>query len=164
MIPNTFVPQAITLSDGSVVYKMCQWGIRFGVVFDNNIDNCAAIEIVRCVRTSEDKLTICQGLAGFPLSIYKKDESQNDTVTFNDSGYCCSPGLFTNNPIFVTSEHAKNEFRNSYAISNNRMLMFASPEYCYQPDDIKNIIDGKEVRIEYLYSGIIPTSEVTDYS
>ncbi len=164
MIPNTFVPQAITLSDGSVVYKMCQWGIRFGVVFDNNIDDCAAIEIVRCVRTSEDKLTICQGLAGFPLSIYKRDESQNNTVTFNDSGYCCSPGLFTNNPIFVTSEHAKNEFRNSYAISNNRMLMFASPEYCYQPDDIKSIIDGKEVRIEYLYSGIMPTSEVADYS
>ena len=74
MIPNTFVPQAIPLSDGSTVYKMCQWGIRFEVIPGNNIDNCAAIEIVRCIRTDEDKLTVCQGLAGFPLSIYKRDE------------------------------------------------------------------------------------------
>ena len=118
--------------------------------------DCQAIEIVRCKRTIDDMYTITQGIAGYPLMIYDGPNHEKTNVL-------CSPGILSTSRFAVTG-HMKFENTgdpttpemrapwiqpDTFAISDDYFLLFASPEYVYQKDDIKNVIETSSIKITH---------------
>lgn len=114
-------------------------GIRFTI---NNLpDDCSGYEIVRCKRTPQDSKTLFQGIIGRAIGTY--DDTKELDLSY-------ATPIFTMEPILEIPTINGNNFNenpgvnyssNHYARSSRNMLMFACPEYCYQSDDVKNIID-----------------------
>lgn len=112
-----------------------------------------AYEIVRCNRTINDRFTITQGILGRATQCYKYRDNP-DTSAFDEEtkgttiGYLCPSGFLTPQQITIYSlgspwsgDNINNDVIR-YAKSSNDILLFSSPEYCYQPDDIYNIINN----------------------
>lgn len=145
MVPNnTTMPQIYDRYTGEPIYEMKQIGIRF--LIEEMPKSCVGAEIVRCPRSVADKITITQGIAGFPYRIYTRKSWLDDN--FDDTEMTCPTGLYSTNHIQTrpipfrpgdTVTETSNPFL-SMGISDNKTLMFSSPEYVYQSDDIKNII------------------------
>ena len=132
------------------LYQFKQLGIKFNINWDaihSVYPSCKAIEIVRSVRTANDRLTITQGIAGYPLRIYDKE---NDEI--KSKPILCSPGILSTNRFAITGhmklgEHDSVNFKDKteqtkVGISDNKYLLFASPEYVYQKSNIQNILNS----------------------
>ena len=131
-------------------YQFKLIGIKFEVNWDGILQecpDCKAIEIVRCKRTISDRRTITQGIGGYPLRIWDKDEFDEYV---QDKGVVCSPGLISTNRFAVTGNIREEPAQSSkfiriqskIAVSDNNKLIFTSPEYVYQKDDIKDILSS----------------------
>ena len=105
---------------------------------DDPEKECKAIQIVQCPRRMNDRRIITQGIVGFPMQMYDKDE--------NATNYMCPSGLMTLQQIEATSLptgrtdlEAPNTLKR-FAKTAANVIEFASPEYAYQGDDIKNVL------------------------
>lgn len=118
-----------------------EWGWKFTVlgikftVYTSQLEDCSGFEIVRCKRGYQDVYTISQGIIGIPERTYKSGQpsatapsSYIPTEIIHPNGYMTTQSL---------SEHG-------FSATDNKYLMFASPEYAYQPDDIKDVINGNK--------------------
>lgn len=99
-------------------------------------DGVSKYEIVQAKRSIEDSYKITQGIVGFPMQI--------------DNDELCLPYFLTTSPFHICRGFT---YDGRYTVVNNvddyylyrqflNSLIFASPEYSYQPDDIKNIIQN----------------------
>lgn len=135
-------------------YKFKLLGINFQVNWDlllQKCPDCTAIEFVRCKRTIQDRRTITQGIAGYPLRIWKEE---NEEVVNKNA--ICSPGLISTNRFAITG-HMKHsddipydleeDCQSQIGVSDSSYLIFTSPEYVYQKDDIQNILNSRNVYI-----------------
>lgn len=129
-----------------------------------HIDKCSKYEIVRCIRTMNDKYTITQGIVGkvsrvgrkMPLGTY--DEYSDDNYT----NYVFSPGFVSLDDIRIRYNLYGRQintpvlqYKLGCAPSVN-IMQFTSPEYVYQSDDIKDILES--------YSGLTYMNVVARYS
>ena len=98
-------------------------------------------EIVQAKRSIEDSYKITQGIVGFPMQI--------------DNDELCLPYFLTTSPFHICRGFT---YDGRYTVVDNvddyylyrqflNSLIFASPEYSYQPDDIKNIIQNYKSNI-----------------
>jgi len=106
-----------------------------------------SFEIVRCNRTVDDRFTITQGIIGRPFECYKYTNSSD--LEINDDGIAlgqktdilCPTGFMTTDRIVAYhSSLSGTNTSYTYGVSSNNYLIFASPETCYQSDDMLNII------------------------
>lgn len=132
------------------------WFTTIGIKFTINIPqqyDVYGYEIVRCKRSYEDMFTISQGIIGTPTE-FKSDENY----------IMQSPGFITQEDMFQTdSEHTLPDSIKA----NYKYLIFCSPEYAYQPDDIQDIIkqNKNSIYIDDLVSYFHPlSSQSYDYS
>lgn len=145
MIPETY--QLISNHTGSTYtiptkkgdthsYNMYQIGVEFTVSQQlfNDYKDISAIEIVRAPRTISDRITITQGIVGIPYRIYTTENSDTNKQELVKTKYVCPTGIISTNLFFAYGGDDRN------ALSDAGYLMFASPEYVYQPDDIQNIM------------------------
>lgn len=101
----------------------------------NNIpDECSGIELVRCKRGIKDSVNICQGIIGRAQQI--QEQSIRGDLRF------MFPYMTTDKYIGISNTPSGSDME-----SCNDCLMFASPEYCYQADDIKQILNSYKSHI-----------------
>jgi hypothetical protein len=76
----------------------------------------------------------------------------------------CPTSILSTTRFFATGEFSEEDGnRNaSVAITDPNYLMFASPEYAYQPDDIKNLLNDNKnnINVQFLYNNSIDTEEI----
>lgn len=143
---------------GQTYYKFKRIGVRPIInwnllLSEDKCPNCVAVEIVRCIRTASDRYTITQGIAGYPLNIYDKESGQENPT---QKGAVCSPGILSTNRFVVTGnmkffseEYNEGEKQQQFGVSDNNYLLFASPEYVYQKDDIQNVLESGQIYIQH---------------
>ena len=134
-------------------YTTYQIGIDFKVT--SLPEGISAVEIVRVDRSFTDRITITEGIGGFPYRIYHK--RQPETTQYEKTQYICPTGYMTTTLMYADSSQAEEDdtwIQSNRAISDNNYLMFASPEYVYQSDDIKNIIktDKNNIQLDIKYN------------
>lgn len=119
-------------------------GIRFTVNETVLQDaGCYGYEIVRCIHSMSDRYTISQGIISIPERIYK----------FSVNNELKKTQIIHPTPFFTTENVSGNS---TYRISNQsrydaNYLQFASPEYSYQADDIKEIVSSQSSNIYVKY-------------
>ena len=124
--------------------------------FDNDLlDYFKAYEIVRCKRDVTDRFTITQGIIGRVLECRKYTTT---SVELDEYGHAdgthaglplCSSGFMSSDRIIVhpcffeTGDGNDDDVvvDRTFAISSENTMLLASPEICYQQDDILNIIN-----------------------
>ena len=135
-------------SEAPYGYLIYQIGINFTVT--KMPEGISAIEIVRVDRSVADRITISEGPSGFPYRIYHKDTYESGD--FNKTSYICPTGFLSTNLFYADSSDATEEdddqIRSNKAFSDNNYLMFSSPEYVYQSDDIKNLIKTNKNKLQ----------------
>lgn len=131
------------------------WFTTIGIKFTVNIPqeyDIYGYEIVRCKRSYDDMFTISQGIISVPVE-FKSD--QNYIIQ--------SPGLMTQEDMHqYDSEYISSDIKANY-----KYLIFSSPEYVYQPDDIQDVIkqNKNSVHIDDFVSYFHPlNSQTHDYS
>ena len=136
--------------------------------------DCVAVEIVRCDRGVYDRRTITQGIAGFPLRIHDTDY---DAGTISEIAAVCSPGLISANRFVVTGHMNSNQgrslnadwdcwanYQTRFGLSDNKVLLFSSPEYVYHKNQIRDIIDADaSIRISFDGEAYTATTDGHDY-
>ena len=146
-------------SEGVCTVKM--YNIKFYI--KNFPDNCKAIHIVQCPRRFDDRRVITQGIVSAPMRMYK-----NGTPT----NYICPSGIMSLQQIITNNDNSNGSTEATYrreAYSMRDVIQFASPEYAYQADDIKNILSTykSQIQVQHVVAfktpgvhqtvGIIPT-------
>jgi len=156
--------------------RIKRYYIKFTV--KNIPENCSGYQIVQCPRTISDRHVISQGIVGRPLMEYVPN-SQHE---FEPSNNICPSGLMTLQDMFCESFYPHNKhgyplestegtkglvpnfvdndwdsgnFNNGRTASSVQdIIQFASPEYAYQSDDIKDIIDAykSSIKLEHVIS------------
>lgn len=152
-----------------------QIGIQFDPVYDSTDPNSPwknvyGYEIVQCERKLSDKYCLMQGIAGYPVEAYEllnNVESRTydelypnglmSTSYFNINStpvsWIQNPDTWANYQTHNnTYDHSYNTVVEQYLInarSYRNLIMFASPEYIYQENKVKDLIDT--VGIENLY-------------
>lgn len=135
-------------------YQYVSLGLRFDIKLPEELKkHFTKYEIVRCNRTAQDRCTITQGILGRALetyyygsAVYKRENNTADEYySSNEStNYLCPSGFMTASNILVYSKGYKDVLpsndQSRFAKSSDNVLLFSSPEYCYQKDDIQNII------------------------
>lgn len=143
---------------------------QIGIDFTVNVmpEGIKAIEIVRADRTTSDRITITEGPGGFPYRIYHKDEE--DQLDYKKTQYICPTGLLSTNLFYADSSTAEEEddaqIRCNRAVTDNNYLMFSSPEYVYQQDDIKQLLsyNKNSLQIDVKYNGLVLLDTVVSSS
>ena len=127
-------------------------------------------EIVRCKR-DDTRHVISRGIIGRPLQCYKYASGSDyelDTTLYTPKGedtkVLVPSGFFTTSKMVV---YPGSESDYTYGISSSRFALFASPEICYQEDDIKNLLNSRKGSLElqtvYKYQGILEYSKRTEH-
>lgn len=125
--------------------------------------SCKGYEIVRCNRTIDDRFTITQGITGYVFQDQKSFLSTpgilaHEQIKLTTATYTIvSMGPLYSNPgddrIYYSNtslEDTELDGLREVETSTDYML-FASPEICYQSDDVKNIVKNSS----NLYSEIV---------
>jgi hypothetical protein len=113
----------------------------------NTSDECwqgvSRYEIVQAKRSINDSYKITQGIVGFPMDAHNNE--------------LCLPYFMSTQP-FVVHQKAFWKFSNASPMENldvdrefrqyKQALLFASPEYVYQPDDIKSLLEDNVVKYQ----------------
>lgn len=134
--PNTGFTNYITASKKYV--RIPKYGIKAQL---SNALGVAGYEIVRCERTINDSKCITQGIVGLA-------QTRHSIPNTNLSGGLWGTDRFAFPYLSIQEVTSKNgyeypnndDYKYNFKTSND-LVMFASPEYCYQADDIKNTIN-----------------------
>lgn len=137
MPPRTYIDASKT----QVSFK--NTGIEFYVNksyegWQNNWKDISGFEIVRCPRTVSDRCTISQGIFG---------------KTCKYKNYLCTPGFITETDFQLQKDDFEQyEFQfgelPAATTEDSDIYMFASPEYSYQSDDVKDLLSGYEGQLK----------------
>ena len=129
-------------SEGVCTVKM--YNIKFYI--KNFPDNCKAIHIVQCPRRFDDRHVITQGIVSAPMRMSKNSGETN---------YMCPSGIMSLQYIWADNNNRENSTETTFyrsAQSSRDTIQFASPEYAYQADDIKNVISTykNQISVEHV--------------
>ena len=171
MVPydSDVIPKNAGISTNNLqIYKFALYGIKFNINWSKLSsaceNKCSSIEIVRCERAHDDRITITQGVAGYTLQLY-----ENDLGSIKKDTRICSPGILSANKIVVGSvtyiddalvTPDANE-RDLLSISNTEYITFSSPEYVYSKQDTQDILnkDISNITIQNNYTIACPMEE-----
>ena len=135
-IADIMIPDGANMYTDSGTVKFRNVGIEFFKRRGSDWTGISGWEIVRCERTLNDRKSITQGIIGFPFHEYHVEDG-----TWIDTSLICNPGVLSTELMYshqltdgITSSY------NNFAISDNNVIIVGSPEYCYQQDDIKDIL------------------------
>ena len=115
-------------------------------------EDCKAIQIVQCPRTFSDRRVITQGIVSAPMRMSKKTGETN---------YMCPSGIMSLQYIWADNNNRDNSTETTFfrsAQSSRDTIQFASPEYAYQADDIKNVISTYKSQISIEHVAAFTTS------
>lgn len=132
--------KTFTNQNGNVIcHRVPIIGINFHIT--GFPDGFSAAEIVRVTRGQKDKINVLQGVIGFPYKLRKKEQRSDsrDDADYKDYNDICAPYFPSVNHFKFDPLGANNDNCMSKAESDNQRLVFACPEYAYQPTDIKNL-------------------------
>lgn len=127
-------------------WKQANIGVEFvpiNTTGDNSPwKNVKAYQIVQCKRTIDDKYTLLQGIVGYPIQI----NSQATGERLFHPGFLttCKQCFYVNPDKDDRTDGESWEF----AKTNSSISLFVCPEFCMQPDDIKDMI--KKVGVDNL--------------
>lgn len=147
MYPEFHKNNGFTGISSDFFYTTYQIGIDFKVL--SLPEGVSGVEIVRVNRAASDRITITEGIGGFPYRIYHR--STSEATDYTKTQYICPTGYMSTTIMYADGAQGgeDDEFmRSNRAISDNEFLMFASPEYVYQSDDIRNIVDSEKNNIQ----------------
>lgn len=148
-----------------VQYSVREYGIKFTV--RDLPDWCSGFQIVRCPRTLQDSRVISQGITYLPMrNLYG---SSDDVWFFSsdyETNYIAPSGFVTMQKSVARHGMYFPEEKYGAAYSTDNVVCFASPEYVYQPDDIKDILDtySNNINIEHVASYHIFSKYYSGYS
>ena len=128
-------------------------GIRFQVD-TSRIPDCGGFEIVRCERTINDSYTISQGILGITTTVKQITFNGGaDNHTYSDTGFTMPQGI-------ISAQYLLRNESNQTVEPNRRILIFASPEHSYQPDDIEDIAkaNSTSLYVDTVASYYMPTT------
>ena len=127
--------------------------IKFFVKIPESL-NCSGYEIVRCDRTIDDRYTLFTGISGVTYYNEYGDDNQID--------YRYNPGFFTQDKVNIdpsyylhlsTGDYLKQVIgyvgNKASQYQDNKLIMFTCPEYCYQKDDVQQIINNYKSTIRF---------------
>ncbi len=112
-------------------------------------DSISGWEVVRCNRTIDDTINITQGISGRAQVLkFKNVKSSypNDRFSFS---YMTLQNY--NNGLLPNNNSDPGYFQ-----SCNDLLMFASPEQCYNQEELQSVLKNKKLNIQYSQSYRIP--------
>lgn len=140
-----------------VTYSMRQYYIRF--TFSNMPTEVSAVQVVRCVRGVNDTKIIAQGIVGHPMRLYDRSKAPNDSRTEEDgkTNLICPSG-FMSLQYVVSRNHDSwdnwSDYKTKIGKTEGQIVQFASPEYVYATDDVKNIISAYKdsIKLEHVIS------------
>lgn len=123
--------------------------IGINVSIDRWPSDCVGYQVVRCLRKTANKKVLCQGITGLAVEQTKIGISEgDDRYTSEDTqGRCCTPGPITMQKLIF---HAEGSYTQS--MPSGDVLMFACPEYAYQDDDMKNILNSSSTKLSHVVS------------
>lgn len=127
-----------TFENGNCYVKM--YKIKFFI--KKFPDRCKAIQIVQSPRRFEDRRVITQGIVGAPMQMYKNGSATN---------YICPSGIMSLQQMHANNNNSNVSTDDMYkreAFSMRDVIQFASPEYAYQADDIKNVLSTYKSQIQ----------------
>lgn len=121
--------------------------------------DCKAIQIVQCPRTFSDRRVITQGIVSAPMRMSKSTGETN---------YMCPSGIMSLQYIWADNNNRDISTETTFyrsAQSSRDTIQFASPEYAYQADDIKNVISTYKSQISIEHVAAFTTNgENQDYT
>lgn len=137
-------PNDYTFSGSEGVCTVKMYNIKFYI--KNFPKNCKAIQIVQCPRRFDDRHVITQGIVSAPMRMSKSTGETN---------YMCPSGIMSLQYIWADNNNRDNSTETTFfrsAQSTRDTIQFASPEYAYQADDIKNVISTykSQISIEHV--------------
>ena len=159
-------PGSFTGKPDGEQYSIKQYSIRFSV-HDMPAD-VYAVQIVRCQRGVNDTRVISQGMVGKPMQLYDMNNVSSSIIPdialfinygmYNDTSQelmiktktnkICPSGWMTMQHITAWNEIYDTIDRLKMAIPSEDIVMFASPEYVYAEDTVKDIIKSYQDSIK----------------
>lgn len=135
--------QPSSLQNDPEIYYNYHIGLQFFVDIPSDM-GVSGYDIVRCQREEKDKYTLFQGIVGATHKIYR------DPYSFN-------PGFFTLDDVEINDSATVLDLQdNQYSqyewhitqggytlIKDDKLLMFACPEYCYNKTQVQDILKNK---------------------
>jgi len=108
----------------------------YDIVFKvkNFPEGCSGMQFVQCPRSIGDRYVLSQGFVGAAQRV--KNEYTNQLTNYTcPSGIMTLQYLDTNNVAYDDNDSWHRTSSSCYDL-----IQFASPEYAYQSDDVKNLI------------------------
>lgn len=169
-VADIMIPDRANMYNDNDTTKFRNIGIKFFKTPGSDWSGISGWEIVRCERMIKDRKAITQGIIGFPFREYTK--GQNDS-NYNKTELICNPGILTTELLWLNPGRLEIDNRYNLAITENDIFIFSSPEYCYQQDDIQDIINsnkGGQLYVTQVYNyiplheAIIKTEDIHQHS
>lgn len=138
--------QPSSLQNDPEIYYNYHIGLQFFVDIPSNM-GVSGYDIVRCQREEKDKYTLFQGIVGATHKVYGDSYLFNpgfftlDDVDINDNATIIEDANNDNNRTQTTWHIIENN--TSTLEKNNKLLMFACPEYCYNKTQVQDILNNK---------------------
>ena len=138
--------------------------------FVGNQDYFTGFEIVRCDRTDLDRFTITQGIIGRPFECYDylsttwEEIDDNGTTIGNSKDMLCPTGFMSTDRIVAYTDKIDGH-ESAYGVSSNNIVLFASPEICYQHDDILNLVNKNsnlQLKVAWQDYHVLDTTQIRD--
>lgn len=157
-IADIMIPDGANIYDDNGTTKFRNIGIEFFKTpgSESLWEGISGWEIVRCERTLQDKKAITQGIIGFPVKKYSLNYDGSSISNIVDKKLICGPGFLSTDFVYGLdhSNYSEQTGARNHIETTNDIIMFSSPEYCYQPDDIKDILNStSNIYISEIYKG-----------
>ena len=138
--------QPSSLENDPEIYYNYHIGLQFFVDIPSNM-GVSGYDIVRCQREEKDKYTLFQGIVGATHKVY------GDSYLFNPGFFTLDDVAINDNATIIVDANNNNSRQTTWHIiqennttpleKNNKLLMFACPEYCYNKTQVQDILNNK---------------------
>ena len=157
---NYYIQPGGAFGNKSFISDISVYPIVIKFNLKESIAGCSAYEIVRCIRTLNDKRVITQGIVGRPLQLYKYDTS-GQTPQDDPTDKICPSGFMTLDYYYVNNQFDNEKTTTCIPVSD--VLQFASPEIVCQPDDMRDILNSNtsNLAIKFIADYTVPTKYKT---
>lgn len=166
-IADIMIPPGENIYQNTAGYaKIRNVGIEF-FINPESLDNTSSrnvwekisgFEIVRCERKLNDRKAVTQGIVGHSSRVkqWKVLNDSDDDWTSTSTNFLCPPKKFsmsTTTENFYAATYLLNNYAyKPYCEQDNNVYIFSSPEYCYQKDDISNILKSSDtIKAQFIY-------------
>jgi len=119
--------------DGNYIYSFEARPYKVKAFVYDIPNECSGFELVRCKRGIYDTKNITQGIVGRTTNIADDNYKKNNRFAFP---------FMTLNHTVIKADCMTNMDVSIDSMTSDDCLMFASPEYVYQSDDVKSTLNN----------------------